>query len=52
MEMWLERVDGRKITTRGRLVDEDGELLAEAEGLFITLAEEHIQAIGSMMRGR
>ena len=34
VEAWVERVDGRKVTTLARLV-QDGEVTCEAEGLFI-----------------
>jgi acyl-coenzyme A thioesterase PaaI-like protein len=37
MEAWVERVDGRKVTTRGRLLADDGTIFAEAEALFVTL---------------
>jgi hypothetical protein len=40
MEAWVERVDGRKVTTRGRLLADDGTLFAEAEALFVTLDPE------------
>lgn len=35
-EAWVERVEGRKVTTLARLV-QDGETTCEAEGLFIHL---------------
>jgi hypothetical protein len=34
LEAWVEQVDGRKITTKGSITV-DGEITAEAEGLFI-----------------
>ena len=44
LEGWTERVEGRRIVAKGRMTV-DGELTAEAEGLFITidasLAEEY-----------
>lgn len=40
-EAWVERAEGRKVTTRGRL--RLGEIVfAEAEGLFITLPPERL----------
>lgn len=35
-EAWTETIDGRKITTKGRCLV-DGEVISEAEGLFIRL---------------
>lgn len=40
LEAWVERVEGRKVVTRGRLSDSAGEPYAEAEGLFIVVAAE------------
>lgn len=40
LETWVERVDGKKVMTRGRLVDRDGEVYAEGEGLFISIGGE------------
>jgi acyl-coenzyme A thioesterase PaaI-like protein len=37
LETWVDRVEGRKVTTRGRLTSEAGEIYAESEGLFIML---------------
>jgi hypothetical protein len=39
---WVDRVDGRKIHTRGRL-EQHGEITCEAEGLFIHVEREHIE---------
>jgi acyl-coenzyme A thioesterase PaaI-like protein len=36
LEGWTERVEGRRIVAKGRMTV-DGELTAEAEGLFVTL---------------
>jgi hypothetical protein len=33
----VDRVDGRKVWTRGRLLDAGGEPFAEAEALFVKL---------------
>ena len=37
MEAWVERIEGRKVYTRGRLLDEQGEPFAEAEAIFLEL---------------
>lgn len=37
LEAWVEKASGRKVTTRGRLLDDDGEPFAEAAGLFVVL---------------
>ena len=37
LEAWVERVEGRKVWTLGRLLGEDGEPFAEADALFLTL---------------
>lgn len=40
LETWVERVDGKKVMTRGRLFDRDGEPYADGEGLFILIGVE------------
>ncbi|HXO18924.1 MAG TPA: PaaI family thioesterase [Thermoanaerobaculia bacterium] len=40
LEAWVERVEGRKVWTRGRLLDERGAPFAEAQALFVTLDPE------------
>jgi len=40
LEAWVEEVHGRKVTTRGRLLDDHGESFAEAVGLFVVLDAE------------
>ena len=40
LETWVERVDGKKVMTRGRLFDREGEPYAEGEGLFIMIGGE------------
>lgn len=42
-EAWVERVDGRKVHTRGRLLDASGRLLAEGEALCIVLGSDHVE---------
>jgi len=41
VEAWVERVDGRKVYTKGWMADEEGNILAEAQGLFILVNPEH-----------
>lgn len=43
VEMNVEKVDGRKITTRARLLDADGRMLAESAGLFVRLSDDQIR---------
>ncbi len=45
LETWVERVDGKKVVTRGRLFDRDGEPYAEGEGLFIVLGAERFGSL-------
>ena len=44
LEAWVDRVDGRKVTTRARLLDESGEPYAEAEALCVMLAADRLEA--------
>jgi acyl-CoA thioesterase FadM len=44
LEGWVAQVDGRKITCRGRLV-QDGVVTCEAEGLFIQLPRDRISRL-------
>lgn len=37
LEAWIDRVEGRKVWTLGRLLGADDEPFAEAEALFVTL---------------
>jgi acyl-coenzyme A thioesterase PaaI-like protein len=39
IEGWTERVEGRRIVAKGRMTV-DGEVTAEAEGLFVTISPE------------
>lgn|SRR3990167_2614180 len=45
LETWVERVDGKKVMTRGRLFDQDGEPYAEGEGLFILIGVERFGSL-------
>jgi acyl-CoA thioesterase FadM len=51
VEMTIERVDGRKITTRARLLDADGRVLAESAGLFVRLSDDQISDALGPARG-
>ncbi|MCU0255640.1 MAG: PaaI family thioesterase [Vicinamibacterales bacterium] len=42
-ETWVERVDGRKVRTRGRLLDAAGRLLAEGEALCVVIGSDHVE---------
>ncbi len=48
IEAWIDRVEGRKVHTRGRLLADDGAPYAEADGLFIELAEAGAQTLGKV----
>jgi acyl-coenzyme A thioesterase PaaI-like protein len=45
LEAWVERVEGRKVWTLGRLVDGDGEAFAEADALFLELDLERFRPL-------
>lgn len=45
VETAVGSVDGRKVVMRARLVDSEGELLADAEGLFVVLDPERLAAL-------
>lgn len=40
LEAWVDRIEGRKVWTLGRLLDADGEPFAEAEALFVKLDKQ------------
>jgi acyl-coenzyme A thioesterase PaaI-like protein len=40
LEAWVAGVDGRKVRTAGRLLDEEGGVFAEATAIFVTLDPE------------
>ena len=50
VDAWIDLVEGRKITTRARLLDRDGGVLAESDGLFVVLREEVLQTFGRATR--
>ncbi|HVT60074.1 MAG TPA: PaaI family thioesterase [Thermoanaerobaculia bacterium] len=45
LEAWVERVEGRKIWTLGRLLDGRREPFAEAEALFVELSPERFRPL-------
>jgi acyl-coenzyme A thioesterase PaaI-like protein len=47
-EARIERIDGRKVRTQGRLVSQSGVVFAESHGLFIILEEEQLQRLGEV----
>ena len=42
-ETWVERVEGRKVLTRGRLLSPSGEVLAEGHAVCVMLRDEHFE---------
>lgn len=44
VEAWIMSVDGRKISVSSRLLDAQGQVVAEAEGLFIVMREDYLTA--------
>jgi acyl-coenzyme A thioesterase PaaI-like protein len=50
IEARIERVDGRKIRTRGQLTGEGGTVYADGEGLFIVLEAGQLDRLAGRMR--
>jgi acyl-coenzyme A thioesterase PaaI-like protein len=50
-EAYVDRVEGRKIFTHGTL-SANGQLTAEAEGLFIAVGQERFAAMAAMVNER
>ena len=50
VEAVIEQIDGRKVSTRARLVGPSGQVHAEAQGLFIRLSAERVRALTSAPR--
>lgn len=44
-EAWVESIDGRKIRPRGHIIDDEGNVYAEARGVFITLDRDRFKAL-------
>ena len=42
-ETFVEKVEGRKVTTRARLLNADGRVLAQSAGLFVRLTDDQIR---------
>ena len=51
-EAWVERVEGRKVHTRGRLLAPDGRLLAEGQALCVLLGSEHMEKFAAARAAR
>lgn len=45
---WVERREGRKIWARGVVEDGLGKILAEGEGLFVTVGKEIVGQVAKM----
>jgi acyl-coenzyme A thioesterase PaaI-like protein len=45
LEGTIERVEGRKVSTRASLTDLSGRRIAEATGLFIVLREDALRSL-------
>jgi acyl-coenzyme A thioesterase PaaI-like protein len=43
-DAWIVSIDGRKISVGSRLLDAQGQVVAEAEGLFIEMKEDYFTA--------
>ena len=44
-EAWIDNIDGRKVTGKGRIYGPDGTHYGDSEGLFIKLAPKHLERI-------
>lgn len=51
-EAWVERVEGRKVHTRGRLLSPDGRVLAEGQALCVLLGEDHLEKFARAREAR
>lgn len=51
-EAWIEKMEGRKIWTRARLLGPSGQLLAEGRALCVTLNDEHVEKFRAHERRR
>jgi len=47
IQSWVERVDGKKIITKAHLIDDDGKVFSDAQGLFIKITPEYITQFAS-----
>ncbi len=46
-ETWIDKIDGRKVYTRARLLGPDGETSAEATAIFLALDSEHLARLAA-----
>lgn len=44
VDAWIVAVDGRKLSVRSRLLDANGEIVAEGDGLFIVMKDDYLTA--------
>jgi uncharacterized protein (TIGR00369 family) len=44
----IERIDGRKVHLRSKIVDPSGRIIAEGSGLFIVLKDEALRALANL----
>jgi hypothetical protein len=44
-EAWIDRIEGRKVHTRARLVGTSGEVMAEGSALCVVLGDEHMEKL-------
>jgi uncharacterized protein (TIGR00369 family) len=44
----IERIDGRKVHLRSKIVDPSGRIVAEGSGLFIVLKDEALRALANL----
>jgi acyl-coenzyme A thioesterase PaaI-like protein len=51
-EAWVDRIEGRKIHTCARLLDGDGEIMAEGRALCVVLGDEHMERFKAHHRAR
>lgn len=45
LEAWVERQTGRKVKVRAHILGPDAQPIAESDGLFIALPEDHFRAL-------
>jgi acyl-coenzyme A thioesterase PaaI-like protein len=46
LEAHVDRIEGRKVFTKGRLSDKSGQVFAEAEALFIEITGKTVEQLG------
>jgi hypothetical protein len=42
IECWIERLEGRKVWTKGIVTDGRGKIFSEAEGLYLRIPLDHL----------